>query len=100
MWCYAEAMTVTRRSVPLDDDDIARINRLAGDERAENMLAGYLHRQYLSSDALFLRALVVAGLTTIEQDIDARRYQELAASQDDEDAAFHHALRRRPRDAA
>lgn len=90
----------TRRSVPLGDEDIARIDRLAGDEQAETMLARYLDRDHIASDALFLRALVVAGLATIEQHIDVGRYQELAASQDDEDTAFHRALRRRPRDAA
>ena len=89
--------TMTRRSVPLEAADVERIARISGDMDVEALLARHVGKEMITSEAALLRALVLCGLELIEREADEQRYQALAQSQDDEDRAFHHAVRLRRR---
>lgn len=89
--------TKTRRSVPLEPADIARIDRISGDMEA--LLARHVGKDVITSEAALMHALVLCGLETIEHEADEERYRALAASQDDDDRAFHDAVRARQRHA-
>lgn len=91
--------TKTRRSVPLEVAELARIDRISGDSDVEALLARHIGAEFITSEATLMRALVICGLELIEQEAAELRYQALAASQDEEDRAFHAALRARRRDS-
>lgn len=86
--------TKTRQSVPLDDTDVQRMNRIDADEVLRAVAARRAGQATLgSSRASLLHVLVVAGLDALEREADEERYAQLADSQDDEDRQYHQALR-------
>lgn len=88
-----------RKTVPLSVDDLDRVNRIDQDPALAAIAARYLDVVTLRSEAALIRALLLAGLSAVEQEAAEQRYAELAATEDDEDRLFRLAQRSRRRDA-
>lgn len=94
---YSGRMPTTkiRKTVPLDPEDIARVNSFDADELLHAVAARHAGVDTISSEATLMHTLLIAGLDALEQEADEERYAHYAASEDDEDRSFHAAMRQR-----
>lgn len=92
--------TKIRKSVPLDPADIDRIEHVNVDVAVRTVALRYAGPDGISSETALLHALIRAGLAAIEREADDERYLQLAVAHDDEDRAYHQAMRNRRPDAA
>ena len=83
----------TRKAVPLSGEEIAAVDAA----RTGGVLAELAGEGASRSEASALHALVMLGLARVKEANESRGYAALAASQNDEDRAYAHALRGRPR---
>lgn len=90
---------MTRRSVPLSEDDLRRIERLGSDDTSRRLLERHLGVASGKSESALLHALLVFAIQRLEEAADEAGYQELAETQDNDDRAFHTAMRTRRRAA-
>jgi hypothetical protein len=91
--------TKIRKSVPLETDDITRINSFDTDAVLHKVAARHADVEIIGSEAVLMRTLLVAGLDALEQEADEERYAQLAASSDAEDEQYRTAMRARRRSA-
>ncbi|MFB8039031.1 hypothetical protein ACFC5Z_40280 [Streptomyces sp. NPDC056004] len=87
-----------RKSLPLEDADLDALARLrdpASPERAAMLRLMGLSVTDDTSEATLLHAVFAAGRQALRDEVNARGYAELAAQQDEEDEAFHMAMRSR-----
>lgn len=82
-----------RKSIQLDGEDKARIERLLTEPRYRQALLDMFGAGAARSEAALLHTLLVAGLDRIDEQTADAGYAELAASEDDEDRAFHASMR-------
>lgn len=87
-----------RKTVPLTKDELdtleaARVEGSAAYEALTELVGTGAGK----SEAATLHAAMSLGVAAINERIQARGYAALAAAQDDEDRAYHAAMRRRPR---
>ncbi|MFJ5657484.1 hypothetical protein ACIQD5_29690 [Streptomyces microflavus] len=91
-------MGSTRKSLPLEEEDLTTLARLREPDSPERAalerLAG-LSVTTDTSDATLLHTVFALGRQALQEDADEMAYAELAAQQDAEDDAFHAALRSR-----
>lgn len=89
--------TKTRKSVPLEADDLTRVSRFDTDAILQKVAARHAGVDTIGSESALMRTLIVAGLDVLEQEADDERYAQLAASSDSDDQQFHAAMRSRSR---
>src|SRR5947208_1838787 len=91
--------TPTRKTVPLAPHEAAFIERArrAGTPQHE-ALVRLVGEGATKSEAATMHALVSFALTALGEQVALYDYEQLAASRDDEDAAYESAMRRRARD--
>lgn len=87
---------VVRRSLPLNERDLAGIERLRGSEQHRAALARYSSAPVTasSSEAAVLHAIMEAGLRAIREQVEEQGYTQIASRQDYDRQAV--ARRRRP----
>jgi hypothetical protein len=84
---------ITRKPVPLTPDEVAALN----EARNGQVLATLAGVPDIHSEASALHALVVLGLRQVQEANQLEGYAALAASHNEEDAAYASAMRRRTR---
>lgn len=88
-----------RKSVPLTRDELNLLETARNQgSPAYNALIELLgDDEATRSEAAILHAAITLGVATLRERISEKGYAALAAMQDDEDRAYHAAMRRRPR---
>lgn len=93
-----------RKSVPLTPDELALLDAARTDgtpthEALTELLAANpaLRELAATSESAILHALIQLGIGAVRERAMEHGYAALAAAQDDEDRAYHAAMRRRPR---
>lgn len=89
------ATTKVRKSVPLGEDDLDRVQRFTEDDCLRRIVARHAGVDDIGTESLLMHTILVAGLSTLEEEADEERYAQLAASEDDEDRAYKASLRAR-----
>lgn len=85
---------MTRKSVPLDDADVQAISQA----REDGTLATLAGDDAVKSEATALHAVLSLGLAAIREHRELTGYEAMAANFNDEDRAYHAAMRARRRD--
>lgn len=90
--------TVARKPVPLDDNDLNLLTELkTTDSTFQRALLELAGPPAVKSEASILHALVSLGLQRVDEQSQLAGYAALAAAQDEDDRAFHDAMRKRSR---
>lgn len=89
-----------RKTVPITAEELAILDasRTAG-SAAHSAMIELLGPDATRSEAAILHGALALGLAVIQERIAEHGYTALAAAQDDEDRAYHAAMRNRRRDA-
>ncbi|MFC9140911.1 hypothetical protein ACFTWM_03050 [Streptomyces bacillaris] len=93
-------MGTTRKSVPLRDEEIAALERIAdpdSPERAALVRLTHTFAQASPAESVIMQTLVSLGVKAVKDEMEAAAYEELAAAADDEDRAYEAAVRSRGR---
>jgi hypothetical protein len=88
--CYSRGMPTTkiRKMVPLDPEDVARVNSFDTDKQLHAIAARRGGTEAIGSEAALMHILILAGMDALEQEAEAERYAEYASEEDDEDRSF------------
>ncbi|HXT90112.1 MAG TPA: hypothetical protein VN714_12740 [Trebonia sp.] len=87
-----------RKSVPLTPDEQAALDAARAEGNpVHDALTELAGPAATRSEAATLQALLHLGLNAVRERAQDHGYAALAAEQDDEDRAYHAAMRRRPR---
>lgn len=71
---------VVRKSVPLSDEDLERLNRLRASQTRRECLAALNHEPVAESvsDAALIQALMQAGMSAVDEQLELAGYLQLA----------------------